>query len=133
MRCSVTRCYNCICNMCTRFRCPYPRERCYSCTLLEMRKLYDCDYFENRLTAPKRLRIKRQGSRARDELNAKLDLLLQSVGLLVPKVEPLAQYAVLFKGSELFRGSLPEAQAYIERFKRSFSVPLVLKRLEIDL
>lgn len=133
MRVNLTKCYNCICNACTKFRCPYPHKRCRICTTLEFKRIYDCDYFENRHTAPRRYRIKRKGKHSTDALNAKLDYLIASLGLIEPVLESAGTYAVLYDGMELFRGSKNESVTYISKMRNAFSKPLKLKKVEIKL
>lgn len=133
MRIKITKCYSCICNVCTRFRCPYPHWRCYTCTNLDFKRIYDCDWFENRHTAPKRFRIARKGSKAKDELNAKLDLLLESLGLIAPAFDVSGTFVVYFGDYELFRGSHADAKAYIARMQSGFRKPLRMCRISLEL
>ncbi len=98
-----------------------------------MRKIYDCDWFESRYTAPKRFRIRRKSKPAQDAINAKLDLLLSSLGLMIPKLSHTGTYAVYYEEMSLFRGSYEEALAYMENMGRFFSRPLRMERLAISL
>lgn len=133
MRIKVTKCFSCICNSCTKFYCPYPHLRCKICSTLNLRRIYDCDFFENVHTAPKRYRIKLKRKSGTDMLNTKLDYIIASLGLVEPVIDILGTYAVLFKGTEIFRGSYADAESYITKMQHEFSQKLVCKKIDINL
>lgn len=133
MRIKITKCYSCICNSCTKFYCPYPHQRCRTCNNLQFKRIYDCDFFENVRTAPKRYKIKRRRKMASDTLNVKLDYIIANLGLAEPVIDTDGSYSVIYKGMEIFRGNKKQACDYVKTMQREFTERLVVKKLDISL
>lgn len=84
-------CYNCVCRLCTGDKCRYRktdglyRYRCARCVQSQdMLRLFDCDGFVNRLTVPRRFKIKRR-FRRKGEIEKRLDLIMQQLGIDLPE------------------------------------------------
>lgn len=133
MRIKINKCTSCICNSCTKFYCPYPHLRCRICNNLQFKRIYDCDFFENVRTAPKRFRIKRKRKIASDTLNIKLDYIIANLGLAEPVTDTDGTYAVSFKGIEIFRGSKSVCLNYVKTMQHEFSETLKVKKLDINM
>lgn len=132
-RLNLDSCYDCLCKVCTGFRCPYSKGRCQSCMELEFRRLYDCDFFENRRTAPKRFRIVRKANKRQDLVNAKLDAILEALQVPIPKPEHSGTYGVYYDGLRVYRGSYDGARAYIQRAQPGLRSQLVMQRLRFSI
>ena len=132
-RLNLDSCYNCLCNVCTKFRCPYSKGRCQSCLELEFRRLYDCDFFENRRTAPKRFRIVRKANKQQDLVNAKLDAILDALRVDIPQPERSGTYAVYYDDLRVYRGNYEGACACMQRIQPELRGRLKLERLRISL
>lgn len=133
MRIKINKCYSCICNACTKFYCPYPHLRCGSCNNLQFNRIYDCDFFENVRTAPKRYRIKRMRKMPSDTLNVKLDYIIANMGLAEPVIDTDGTYSITYKGMEICRGSKAECTAFAKTMQHEFSELLIIKKLDITM
>lgn len=133
MRINITKCYRCLCSVCTRRKCPYS-DKCKACTNNNMRYTYDCDYFENKHTAPKRYKIKKCQKQHKDIINTKLDLIMQRLDLEVPITDINNTYRVLYKGISI--GTFDNYRTAVElkeKYQSEFSTKLKIERLEIEL
>ena len=84
------KCFNCCCSVCTRRRCIYPagstcfRNRCAGCqTGLFNLPCFECDFFENKYTVPRRFHFK-INRRKKGEIEKRLDAIMQAVGAELP-------------------------------------------------
>lgn len=130
----INRCTHCLCECCTRFRCPYRLSKCERCFKLDFKRTIDCDFFENKATAPKRFKIKRKRSSNTDMINTKLDYIIANMGLSEPIIDIDGTFDVMF--GNIIAGRFYNrrlAVEYVEKFQSAFSKRLEIRRVEIDI
>lgn len=91
-------CYNCVCSVCTRRKCPHSRGgseslyqyRCKLCTNAngngDYGRLIDCDFFENVHTSRKHFKIKRRFHR-KDAVIGRLDKIMERLEISFDDVD----------------------------------------------
>lgn len=127
MRIAVNRCVNCLCRCCSKFYCPYIDSRCNVCYNNDFNVNIDCDWFENIKTARKRLKVVRKGSKSKDNINVKLDYIIEQMGLVAPFVDRAGTFDIMYKGSCLAR---VHTYADVEQFIKKYQ-PQLKSRLEV--
>jgi len=96
--------------------------------------VFDCDYFENKHTAPKRYKIGRKVSKQKDMINNKLDYIIANMGLVEPVMDDVGTYDVMRDSMLLVRAnSHQQALDYVHQYQPEFKTKLIIKKVVIDL
>lgn len=95
MRINIDKCYKCLCNSCSRFKCQY-QNPCSVCKNNKMRYKFDCDFYENNKTKPKRFKFKKSNENRVDIVNTKLDLILTRLDLDIPQYDVVGTYELYY-------------------------------------
>ncbi|WMJ23339.1 hypothetical protein RBG61_01425 [Paludicola sp. MB14-C6] len=127
MRINIDKCYKCQCNSCSRFYCQY-QNPCSVCKNLKMRYKFDCDFYENNKTKPKRYKFKKSNENRVDIYNVKLDLILAHLGLESPSIDIHGTWDMVYKDTIIGRfKTKKQATEYYEKIKCGFGNPQQIK------
>lgn len=128
----MIKCVRCMCNCCSKYRCPYRVSRCNTCHANEFNINFDCDFWESEKTAPKRLKIARKGKHGNDMINTKLDFIITQMGLCAPVIDHNGTFDVVWKDIPIARFySKREANEYVERLQGGFREKLVVRTVKL--
>ena len=134
MRIAVDRCVNCLCRCCSKHYCPYILSRCKICLNNDFRLNIDCDWFENVKIAPKRLKVNYRSSKAKDNINVKLDYIIENMGLVTPYVEKLGTYDVIYKKICLARFDCrSDAELFVKKYQSELREDLKIIKVHINI